>query len=141
MSRVWPLAIEATCRTFTDRLRGSVMSAANSAKCEITVSSRSSRPSACANAAAVEVKLLLSEYSNCGRLALYGAHHPSATTRPCLHHHQAVHLDVRTLIQRVQEAEDRGRIDPLIRWRAARQGTRHDASLGHLEPNRRGPQM
>ena len=59
------------------------MSAANSAKCEITVSSRSSRPSACANAAAVEVKLLLSEYSSCGRLALYGAHHPSATTRPC----------------------------------------------------------
>jgi len=37
-----------------------------------------------AKAAAVEVKLLLSEYSNCGRSALYGAHHPSATTRPCL---------------------------------------------------------
>ena len=60
-----------------------LMSAANSGKCEITVSSRSSRPSACAKAAAVAVKLLLSEYSNCGRPALYGAHHPSATTRPC----------------------------------------------------------
>jgi hypothetical protein len=47
------------------------------------------------------------------------------------HHHQAVHLDARTLIHRVQEAEDRGRIDPLIRWRTARQETRHDASLGH----------
>jgi len=36
-----------------------------------------------------------------------------------------------TLIHRVQEAEDRGRIYPLIRWRTARQETRHDASLGH----------
>jgi hypothetical protein len=59
------------------------MSPAKSGKWETTVSSRSSRPSACANAAAVEVKLLLSEYSNCGRPALYGAHHPSATTCPC----------------------------------------------------------
>src|SRR5438876_9309450 len=40
-----------------------------------------------------------------------------------------VHLDVRTLIDSVQEAEDRGRIDLLIRWRAARQGSRHDVSL------------
>jgi hypothetical protein len=37
-------------------------------------------------------------------------HHP-----PVPHHHQAVHLDVSTLIDRVQEAEHRGRIDPLIR--------------------------
>ncbi len=50
---------------------------------------------------------------------------------PVPHQHQAVHLDARTLIHRVQEAEDRGRIDPLIRWRTSRQGTRHDASLGH----------
>ena len=69
-SLVWPAAIEATCRTFIERLRGSVMSAANSGKCEMTVSSRLSSPSACANAAAVEVKLLLSEYSSCGRPAL-----------------------------------------------------------------------
>ena len=61
VSLVCPDAIEATCRIFIERLRGSVMSAANSGKCEMTVSSRSSRPSACANAAAVEVKLLLSE--------------------------------------------------------------------------------
>ena len=82
MSRVWPLAMAATWRSSTARLRGLVMSASNSAKCEMTVSSRSSRPSACANAAAVEVKLLLSEYSNWGRPALYGAHQPSATTCP-----------------------------------------------------------
>ncbi|HEX5302048.1 MAG TPA: hypothetical protein VFW50_34160 [Streptosporangiaceae bacterium] len=44
------------------------------------------------------------------------------------HHHQAVHLDVGTLVQHVQESEDRGRIDLLIRRRATRQGTRHDVS-------------
>ncbi len=48
---------------------------------------------------------------------------------PAPHHHEAVHLDARALIYRVQKAEDRGRIDPLIRWRTAGQGTRHDASL------------
>ena len=83
MSRLWPLAIAAMCRIFTDRLRRSVTSAANSPKWETTVSSSSSRPSACANAAAVEVNILLSEYSSCGRPALYGAHQPSATTCPC----------------------------------------------------------
>src|SRR5437899_4217716 len=40
-------------------------------------------PSAIAIPTAVEVKLLLSEYSACGDSALYGAHHPSATTCPC----------------------------------------------------------
>ncbi len=45
------------------RLRGSVMSASNSGKYEITGASKSSSPSASASAAAVPVKLLLSEYS------------------------------------------------------------------------------
>ena len=44
-----------------ERLPGSVMSASNSGKCETTVSSRSSSPSAAAKAAAVEVNDLLSE--------------------------------------------------------------------------------
>jgi hypothetical protein len=43
-----------------------------------------------------------------------------------------VHLDIRMTIHRVEEAEDRGRVDLLIRW--------HDASLGHNEnhPGHRG---
>lgn len=36
-----------------------------------------------AKPAAVEVKLLLSEYSRCTRSRLNGAHHPWATTLPC----------------------------------------------------------
>ena len=40
-------------------------------------------PSAIAKPTAVEVKLLLSEKSECGEEALYGDHHPSATTFPC----------------------------------------------------------
>jgi hypothetical protein len=37
------------------------------------------------------------------------------------HHHQAVHLDVGALVQGIEEAEDRGRIDPLASSVAARQ--------------------
>src|SRR5215208_1931826 len=36
-----------------------------------------------ANAAAVEAKLLLSEYSKCGCSGRYGDHQPSAITWPC----------------------------------------------------------
>jgi hypothetical protein len=83
MSRSWPLAIEARCRIVTARLRGSVISASNSGKCDTTVSSRPTRPSSSANPRAVEVKLLLSEYSNLVRSGVCGAHQPSATTCPC----------------------------------------------------------
>ena len=79
----WPLAIAAIWRMRMERLPGSVMSASNSGKCETTVSSRSTRPSAAAKAAAVEVNDLLSEYRRCGRSALNGRHQPSATTCPC----------------------------------------------------------
>ncbi|MGD0245585.1 MAG: hypothetical protein ABSB59_35405 [Streptosporangiaceae bacterium] len=48
---------------------------------------------------------------------------------PVRHHHQAVQLDVGSFVHRVQESSDRGWIDPLIRWRAAWQGTRHDIRL------------
>lgn len=51
----------ATWRTSMARLRGSVMSASNSGKYEITGSSRRNSPSVAANPAAVDVKLLLSE--------------------------------------------------------------------------------
>jgi hypothetical protein len=51
-------------------------------------------------------------------------HHPSVP-----HYHQAVHLDVRPLVQGIQKAEDGGRIDPLVSRRAARQGTKHDKSV------------
>jgi hypothetical protein len=61
MSRLWPLAIEATCRSVTERLRGSVISFSNSGTCDTTVSSRPKRPSSSANPRALEVKLLLSE--------------------------------------------------------------------------------
>src|SRR5674476_1130550 len=47
-----------------------------------TRSSADSRPSACANPTAVDVKLLLSEKSSCWRSRSYGAHQPSATTAP-----------------------------------------------------------
>ena len=40
-------------------------------------------PSATARPTAVEVKLLLSEYSTCGFSADSGFHQPSATTCPC----------------------------------------------------------
>src|SRR5882672_511902 len=55
---------------------------ASSGKNFSTWSSRLSFPSAIAMPTAVEVKLLLSEYRACGDSALYGAHHPSATTWP-----------------------------------------------------------
>ena len=55
---------------------------ASSGKNFSTSSSRLSFPSAMARPTAVEVKLLLSEYSEWGDAALYGAHHPSATTWP-----------------------------------------------------------
>jgi hypothetical protein len=61
ISRSCPLAIEARCRSVSDRLRESVMSASNSGKCDTTVSSSPTSPSCSANASAVEVKLLLSE--------------------------------------------------------------------------------
>src|SRR5437870_8570114 len=79
----WPLAIAAICRMHIEGLPPSVMSASNSGKCETTVSSRSSRPSAAAKAAAVEVNDLLSEYRRWGLSALKGRHQPSATTCPC----------------------------------------------------------
>src|SRR5437868_14691388 len=47
-----------------------------------TGSSRLSLPSETASPTAVEVKLLLSEYRECGASASYGAHQPSAATRP-----------------------------------------------------------
>src|SRR5829696_34983 len=81
-SRSWPLAIEATCRSVTERLWGSVISPSSSGKCDTTVSSRPTRPSSRANPSAVAVKLLLSEYSSLVRSAVWGAHHPSATTCP-----------------------------------------------------------
>src|SRR5579863_5131311 len=52
------------------------------------------------------------------------SHHPSVH-----HHHQAVHLDVGALVEGIKQGEDRGRIDPLIGWRAARQGTWHNSTL------------
>src|SRR5262245_22375231 len=48
-----------------------------------TSSSRLSFPSAMARPTAVEVKLLLSEKREWRASASYGAHQPSATTRPC----------------------------------------------------------
>ena len=55
---------------------------ASSGKNFSTSSSRLSFPSAMASPTAVDVKLLLSEYSECGDSASYGAHQPSATTWP-----------------------------------------------------------
>src|SRR5216684_4099764 len=55
---------------------------ASSGKNFSTSSSRLSFPSEMAIPTAVDVKLLLSEYSEWGDSASYGAHHPSATTWP-----------------------------------------------------------
>src|SRR5262245_17800225 len=56
---------------------------ASSGKNFNTLSSTLSLPSATARPTAVEVKLLLSEYSECRASRRYGAHQPSATTWPC----------------------------------------------------------
>src|SRR5262245_4805194 len=70
----WPVFMRSRSRTRI-ALRLALGSAgASSGKNFSTSSSRLSLPSAMARPTAVEVKLLLSEYSECGASALYGAH-------------------------------------------------------------------
>src|SRR5580658_6485785 len=56
---------------------------ASSGKNFNTGSSKLNFPSEIASPTAVDVKLLLNEYIECGVLAAYGDHQPSATTWPC----------------------------------------------------------
>ncbi len=67
VSRVCPLAIDATCRTSMRRVRASVISSSSSGKYVRTGASSRTSPSATASPVAADVKLLLSEYSRCRR--------------------------------------------------------------------------
>ena len=104
-----------------ERLPWSVMSASNSGKCDTTVSSRSSRPSAAAKAAAVDVKDLLSEYSRCGRSGAVWMPPAFGDDVPVSQQHEAVHLDIWSGIQGIEEREHAGWVDLLLEGRAPRQ--------------------
>src|SRR6185503_15560942 len=78
-----PVFMRSKSRTRMRRRFSDGDAGASSGKKLSTRSSRLSFPSAAANPTAVDVKLLLREYSMCGVRASYGAHQPSATTCPC----------------------------------------------------------
>ena len=69
---------------------------------------------------AVEVKLLLSEYSTCGFSAVVGLPPPLGDDLPVPHEHEAVHR-VDLLVGRLDELADLGGRDPLRFGRAAGQ--------------------
>src|SRR5688572_23244673 len=79
-SACWPVFIRSKSRTRIALRLSPGFAGVSSGKNFNTGSSRLSLPSAMAKPTAVDVKLLLSEYIECGVWAANGDHHPSATT-------------------------------------------------------------